>query len=82
MPIVTQQCDLFPTIRSQNQFPKVIGHFKSLWGAIAKQQQTHPKVSEKKWGTGQSCIRKGSTTCKIGTLNLLLHRFIFRQKTT
>ena len=29
---------------------------------------THPKVSEKKWATGQSCIRKSSTTCKIGTL--------------
>ena len=25
--------DLFPTIRSQNQFPKVIRHFKSLWYA-------------------------------------------------
>jgi hypothetical protein len=37
-------------------------------GATAKQQQTHPKVSEKKWATGQSCIRKRSTTCKIGTL--------------
>ena len=23
---------------------------------------THPKVSEKKWATGQSCIRKRSTT--------------------
>ena len=32
------------------------------------QQQTHPKVSEKKWATGQSCIRKRSTTFKIGTL--------------
>ena len=29
---------------------------------------THQKVSEKKWATGQSCIRKRSTTCKIGTL--------------
>ena len=27
-----------------------------------------PKSEWKKWATGQSCIRKRSTTCKIGTL--------------
>ena len=31
------------------------------------QQQTHPKVNEKKWATGQNCIRKRSTT--LGTIN-------------
>ena len=35
-------------------------------GATAKQQQTHPKVSEKKWATCQSCIRKRSTTVELG----------------
>jgi hypothetical protein len=39
--------------------------------ATAKQQQTHPKVSEKKLATGHSCIRKRSATCKIGTLAIL-----------
>ena len=34
--------------------------------ATAKQQQTHPKVSEKKWATGQSCVGKRSTTVKLG----------------
>jgi hypothetical protein len=43
-----------------------VAHF---WvGATAKQQQTHRKVSERKLATGQSCIPKRSTTCKIGTL--------------
>ena len=43
--------------------------FTCFWvGAIAKQQLTHPKVSEKKCATGQSCIRERGTTCKIGTL--------------
>ena len=35
--------------------PFIFTHF---WvDATAKQQQTHPKVSENKWATGQSCIR-------------------------
>ena len=52
---------------NSDQLPIFFTHF---WvGATAKQQQTHPKVSEKKWATGRRCIRKRSTTYKIGTLS-------------
>ena len=40
------------------------------------QQQTHPKVSGKKLATGQSCIRKRSTTCKIETLGIQFSKII------
>ena len=33
-------------------------------------------MSEKKWATGQSCIRKRSTTCKIGTLVTILKTLV------
>ena len=47
--------------------------FHSLLGgcnskATAQQQQTTQNWV-KKWATGQSCIRKRSTTCRIGTLD-------------
>ena len=52
--------------------------FTHFWvGTTAKQQQTHPKVSERKWATGQSCIRKRSTTCKIGNLAKFVMIFDF-----
>ena len=31
-------------------------------------KKTHPKVSEKKWATCQSCIRERGITFKLGTL--------------
>ena len=37
--------DLFPTIRCQNQFPKVIGHSKSLCGESKKSCPTTPTKS-------------------------------------
>ena len=43
--------------------------FHSLLGGFAV--VFHPPKSKwKKWATGQSCIRKRSTTCKIGTLSM------------
>ena len=43
--------------------------FHSLLGGFAFALLLHsPKSEWKKWATGQSCIRKRSTTCKIGTL--------------
>ena len=35
-----------------------------------------PKVSEKKWATGQSFIRKEITTYRIGTLNTFALPFL------
>ena len=46
--------------------------FHSLLGGFAVALLLHPPKSEwKKWATGQSCIRKRSTTWKIGTLALI-----------
>ena len=46
----------------------VVHFFHSLLGGCNSKATANPPKSEwKKWATGQSCIRKRSITCKIGT---------------
>ena len=48
---------------------RVAHFFHSLVGGCNSKATANPTKSEwKKWATGQSCIRKRSATCKIGTL--------------